>query len=74
MSEKTHYFSLQPSEKAIFQSAANIYAAYVASNQVNKDNQAKIMKKSINAAIAIAKNVETIIQSDEEMAPEKSLQ
>jgi len=73
MPDKSHYFSLQPSEKAIFQSAANIYAAYVASNQVNNDNQAKLMKKSINAAIAMAKNVENIIQSDEEMSADPSL-
>ncbi len=64
---------MQPSEKAIFQAAANIYAAYIASNQVNNDNQAKLMKKSINAAIAIAKNVENIIQSDEEMSADPSL-
>ncbi|MCK5565418.1 MAG: hypothetical protein KAJ07_09245 [Planctomycetes bacterium] len=73
MPDKSHYLSLQPSEKAIFQAAANIYAAYIASNQVNNDNQAKLMKKSINAAIAIAKNVENIIQSDEEMSADPSL-
>lgn len=73
MPEKTHYFSLQPSEKAIFQSAANIYAAYVASNQVNDENQLKFMKKSITAAITIAKNVENIIQSDEELSTDPSL-
>ena len=65
---KTHYFSLQPSEMAIFRAAADIYAAYVAANQVRDENTADMMKKAISAAIAIGRHVEKVVQSDDEMA------
>ena len=65
---KTHYFSLQPSETAIFQAAANIYASYVQSGQVTAENSAEMMKESIGASILLARNVEKIVQSDEEMS------
>jgi len=65
---KTHYFKLQPSETAIFQAATNIYAAYVATNQVTAENTGEMMKKAISASIAIAHYVEKTVQSDEEMA------
>lgn len=65
---ETHYFSLQPSELAIFQAAANIYAGYVAAGQVTAENDDAMMKKAIEAAISIADQVEEIIQSDNEMA------
>ncbi len=64
---KTNYFSLQPSETAIFQAAANIYASYVQTGQVTSENSAEIMKKSIGASISIARHVEKVVQSDEEM-------
>ena len=64
---KTQYFNLQPSETAIFQAAANIYASYVQTGQVTSENNAEIMKKAIGASISIARTVEKIVQSDEEM-------
>jgi len=64
---KTHYFSLQPSEMAIFQSAANIYASFIAAGKVTGENEVEMMKKAISASIAIAKHVEKVIQSDDEM-------
>ena len=66
MSDETHYFHLRTSETAIFQAASGIYAAYVASNQVNDEKQADMMKKSIDTAIDLARSVDDRIQSDKE--------
>jgi hypothetical protein len=65
---KIQYFNLQPSEAAIFQAAANIYAGYVQAGQVTSENNTEIMKKAISASISIARTVEKIVQSDEEMS------
>lgn len=67
---KPHYFSLQPSETAIFQAAANIYASYIVAGQVTGENQAEMMKKAIADSISIARHVEKVIQSDDEIAGE----
>jgi len=53
-----YYLHLQPSETAVFGAAANIFASYVATNQVTEDNEAEMMKKAIRAAISIARYVE----------------
>ncbi len=58
---KTHYISLQPSEIAIFQAAANIYASYIAAGQVTDKNQAEIMKKAIAASISMAQHVDDLV-------------
>ena len=68
---KTHYFNLQPSEKAIFQAAANIYAGLITAGKVTSQNEADMMKKAISASIAIAHHVEKIVQSDDELAGPK---
>ena len=65
---KTHYFSLQPSETAIFQAAANIFASYIAAGQVTDENQAEMMKKAIAASISMAHYVEEVVISDKEMS------
>lgn len=65
---KTHYFNLQPSEKAVFQASANIYASLIAAGKVTPENEAEMMKKAISASIAIAHHVEKIVQSDDELA------
>ncbi len=65
---KTHSFSLQPSETAIFQAAANIYASYIVAGQVTGDNQAEMMKKAIAASISMARRVDNVVQSDNEMS------
>ena len=65
---KTRYFSLQPSETAIFQAAANIFASYIAAGQVTDENQAEMMKKAIAASISMAQYVEDVIISDNEMS------
>jgi len=67
---KTHYFSLRPSETAIFQAAANIFASYIAAGQVTDENQAEMMKKAIAASISMAHYVEEVVISDNEMSGE----
>lgn len=64
---KQRYFSLQPSERAIFESAARIYAAYIASGQRNDANKDDLMRLSIEEAVKLASAVENHIQSDHEL-------
>ncbi len=61
-----HYFKLQPSEAAIFQSAANIFAAYVQAGVVTKENEAQMLRKAVTVSTSLARYVEDIVQSDEE--------
>lgn len=62
-----YYFSLQPSEKAIFQGACDIYAAYIAAGHVNKSNAKEMQNRAIQEAIRIGQIVEDSIESDDEM-------
>jgi hypothetical protein len=64
---KKHFFSLQPSEAAIFQAAANVYASYVAAGRVTDDNEADMMRKAIGVSVSMARHVEEIVQSDNEI-------
>ena len=69
-----YYLRLQPSETAVFRAAANIFASYIATNQVTEDNEAQMMKKAIRAAISIARYVEKAVQSDDELAAEHKIE
>jgi hypothetical protein len=64
---KQHYFSLEPSERAVFEAASRIYAAYIASGQRTEANKDKLMRLSIREAIQIGLVVEDRIQSDNEL-------
>jgi hypothetical protein len=63
-----HYFSLQPSETAVFRSAAEIFAAYICCGKVSEENRNEYYKTAIRDAIRIGQIVEKNIQSDEELA------
>ncbi|OHB77409.1 MAG: hypothetical protein A2Z25_01230 [Planctomycetes bacterium RBG_16_55_9] len=65
---KTHHFSLQPSETVIFQAAANIYASYIVAGQVTDENQTEKMKEAIGASISMARNVQSVVDSDTQMS------
>lgn len=65
---KKHFFSLQPSEAAVFRAAATIYAGYIVAGQITADNEAAMMKKAIGASVSMARHVDTIIQSDDELS------
>jgi hypothetical protein len=63
--EKT-YLKLQPSEVAITQSAAQIYAAYIIAGKVAEGEEDAWMERSINEAIRIADSVDrSVIAGDE---------
>lgn len=61
------YFSLKPSEMAVYEAASRIYAAYIASGQKNDANQRDLMRLSIKEAIGIGMAVEDRVQSDDEL-------
>ncbi|MCA9410700.1 MAG: hypothetical protein KC931_04095 [Candidatus Omnitrophica bacterium] len=58
---------LRPSESVVVRAAADIYAAYVQSNQVDETNRDKRIVESVEVAIEIAKMTEASIRSDEEL-------
>ena len=64
--EKKYYASLHPSEAAIFQAAANIFASYVASGKVTDENEDDMIDKAIKTSITICDLVEKSVTSDNE--------
>jgi hypothetical protein len=69
--QSRHYFSLQPSEKAVFESAAQIFAAYACSGKVTDANKNDYYKTALRDAIRLASLAEKNILSDDELyAPE----
>jgi hypothetical protein len=61
------YFSLQPSEMAMFKCASQIFAAYVCSDKVTEANRKDYHKIAIKDAIRIGQIVEKNIESDDEL-------
>lgn len=69
--QSRHYFSLQPSEKAVFEAASRIFAAYVASGKVTDANKNDYYKTALRDAMKLASLAEKNILSDDELsAPE----
>jgi hypothetical protein len=60
--------SLQPSEATVAESAAVIYAAYIASGRVPEGAEQKWINRSVQEAIQIARLTDETIHSDTEMA------
>ena len=65
------YFSLQPSEMAVFKCASQIFAAYISSGKVTQENKNDYYKIAIRDAIKIGVMVEKTIESDDELPPSK---
>ncbi len=65
------YFSLQPSEKAVFKCASQIFAAYICSGKVTEENKKDYYKIAIKDAIRIGQIVEKSIESDDELPAAK---
>ena len=65
---ESYSFTLQPSETAIFRAAAGIFASYVTAGAVTQENEKEMMKKAIGVSISLARTVERLIQSDDELA------
>ncbi|MHC4334905.1 MAG: hypothetical protein ACYSUP_11005 [Planctomycetota bacterium] len=66
--QSRHYFSLQPSEKAVFESAAQIFAAYICSGKVTEANKNDYYKAAMLDAIKLASLAEKNILSDDELS------
>ena len=63
-----YYFSLQPSEMAVFRSAAQIFAGYVSCGKVNAQNKSEYYTMAIQDAIKIGLMVEKNVDSDDELS------
>ncbi|MHC4423047.1 MAG: hypothetical protein ACYSWR_00035 [Planctomycetota bacterium] len=66
--QSRHYFSLQPSEMAVFKCASQIFAAYICSGKVSEENKNEYYKIAIQDAIRIGAIVEKNILSDDELS------
>jgi hypothetical protein len=65
--KKQRYFSLQPSERAVYEAASRIYAAYIAAGKKTDANQRDLMRLSLREALTLGLTVEDRIQSDDEL-------
>ncbi len=59
--------SLEPSEAAVAQSAAVIYAAYISAGRVAEGSEQNWMERAFREAFQIARMADEAIQSDTEM-------
>ncbi len=63
--------TLQPSKRTVTRAATQIYAAYVAAGWLQKEEDAQPwIDRSVREAIAIARQVDASVQSDEELPDE----
>ncbi|MHC4396231.1 MAG: hypothetical protein ACYS1A_11315 [Planctomycetota bacterium] len=65
------YFSLQPSEMAVFKCASQIFAAYICSGKVTDENKGDYYRIAIRDAMRIGVIVEKSIESDDELPASK---
>lgn len=63
---KQAHISLQHSEGLVFQAAAQIFAASVASGKVTPQNESQVMDYCVDAAIKLAQKVDIKVESAEE--------
>lgn len=66
ISDKT-YLRLRDSEAVVVQSAATIYASYIAAKLVPRDEEAKWIEKAAKQAIALATAIDNRVISDREI-------
>lgn len=59
--------SLQSSEGIVVQSAAQIYAAYIAAGRVTEGREREWIQRSIREAFLIAQMTDEAIESDSEL-------
>ena len=55
---------LSDTEQAILKSATEIFAAGIAAGQVNDDNNGNWLNASVDAAVGLARRVETVVRGD----------
>jgi hypothetical protein len=59
--------SLQASEIALLGAAAQIFSAYIVSGHVTGGNESDMMDRSLSEALKMARRVEEMVQSDNEL-------
>jgi len=59
--------SLQPSETALLGAAAQIFSAYIVSGHVTGGNESEMMDRSLAEALKMARRLEEMVQSDNEL-------
>ena len=59
--------SLQTSERAVFQVAGDIYAAYLSTGKVQSGDEKKWMERAVTEAIQLAQMSDARVQSDAEL-------
>jgi len=65
--------TLEPTKGVISEAAARIYAAYVAAGRVKDDDVESWIKRSIREAVAIARTIDTSIESRDALAIPESI-
>ena len=61
------FLALEPSERSVAQSAAYIYAAYIAAARVPEGQEQDWMRRAIGEAFTIARLTDEAIHSETEM-------
>ena len=61
------YLTLQGTEQALVNAASTIYAGYIQAGRVSEGEEAAWMKRSIDEALAIAKQIEDLTVAEGEM-------
>jgi hypothetical protein len=60
--------SLQPSETAVLHVASRIYAAYIHTGRVESGQEVAMIHRSIEEAYHMARLVDQVVMSDDEMS------
>ena len=68
MNQQVH-IKLYESERAVLRAACDIFSAYVSSGivELGTDQEKECIERSIRTAIAMAKRVDSLVQSDSEL-------
>ena len=61
------YANLQPSEAAILNAAAQVYAAHVISGRVTPENEVEMIENAVTLAIRLAQRVDARVECAEEL-------
>ena len=60
------FLRLQPSEAVVCSAASRLMAAFIASGQVNPENEEAFLERSLSLAIRLAQGADRAIDSDDE--------
>jgi len=64
---KKHRITLQGTEKAILDAAAQIFASFVTAGQYHEAQEKELAEKSVKLAVLMAERVEEVVIADEEL-------